>query len=119
MLQLRSYLKVSDRTGIVNAQCLKVLGGRKNLIAYLGDMILASVKQINVQRLALAKARLQKRFKKGTMHRILLLRSQINYQRQSYVFIKFNENAGITVNRRRVPVSNRMYGPLVREFSFP
>lgn len=117
MLQLTSFVKVADRTGVVLGQCLKVLGGRKNLIANLGDMFLVSVKRINVHRLSFAKVRIQKRFQRGTMHRILLLRSQVNYRRQPYAFVRFNENAGIVVNRRRVPISNRMYGPLIREFS--
>lgn len=117
MIQLTTYLKVCDRTGVVLGQCIKVLGPRKNLIAKLGDMILVSVKRINIRRLALAKARIQKRFQRGSMHRVMVLRAQINYQRQSYAFVRFNENAAIVVNRRRIPLSNRMYGPLIREFS--
>lgn len=117
MLQLTSYVKVCDRTGVVVGQCIKVLGPRKRLIAILGEMILVSVKRINVRRLSLAKLRIQKRFQKGTMHRVLILRTQVNYQRQSYAFVRFNENAAIVVNRRRIPLSNRMFGPLIREFT--
>jgi len=117
MLQLNSMVKVCDRTGLVMAQCLKVLGARKRKIAVLGGLILVSVKRINVVRLSFVKPRIRKKFQRGTMHRILLLRSQVNYQRQPYAFVRFNENAGVVVNRRRVPVSNRMFGPLIREFS--
>lgn len=117
MLQLTSYLKVCDRTGIVTGQCIKVLGPRKKLIGKLGDMILVTVKRVNVRRLSFVKVRLQKRFQRGTLHRVLILRTQVNYQRQSYAYIRFNENAAIVVNRRRIPISNRMYGPLIREFS--
>lgn len=117
MLQLSSYVKVCDRTGVVAGQCIKVLGARKRLIAGLGEMILVSVKRVNVRRLSLAKLRIQKRFQKGTMHRVLILRTQVNYQRQTYAFVRFNENAAIVVNRRRIPLSNRMFGPLIREFT--
>lgn len=117
MLQLTSYVKVCDRTGVVTGQCIKVLGPRKRLIAILGEMILVSVKRINIKRLSLAKLRIQKRFQRGTMHRVLILRTQVNYQRQSYAFVRFNENAAIVVNRRRIPLSNRMFGPLIREFT--
>lgn len=117
MLQLNSMVKVCDRTGLVLAQCIKVLGGRKRQTASLGDVVLVSVKRINVVRLSFIKPRIRKKFQRGTLHRILLLRSQTNFQRQSYTHVRFNENAGLVVNRRRVPVSNRMFGPLIREFS--
>lgn len=117
MLQLTSFVKVCDRTGIVFGQCLKVLGPRKRRISALGDVILISVKRINVHRLSFAKPRIQKKFQRGTLHRVLVLRSQVNYQRQSYAFVRFNENAALVVNKRRVPISNRLFGPLIREFS--
>jgi ribosomal protein L14 len=44
MIQLGTILKVTDRTGIVLVQCIKVLGPAKTKIAYLGQVILVSVK---------------------------------------------------------------------------
>lgn len=117
MLQLRSRVKICDRTGIVEGLCIKVLGGRKNLIGNLGDMLLISVSRINVRRLTFIKARLQKRFQKGTLHRVLVVRNKVNHQRQTFVFVRFNENATLAVNRRRIPVSNRLFGPIIREFT--
>lgn len=117
MLQLNSLVKVCDRTGLVTAQCLKVLGARKKRVAILGGLVLVSVKRINVFRLSFVKPRIRKKFQRGTMHRLLLLRSKVNFERQSYSFVRFDENAALVVNRRRVPVSNRMFGPLIREFS--
>jgi ribosomal protein L14 len=110
-------VKICDRSGVVLAQCIKVLGPRKNRIASLGGLFLVSVKRINVFRLSFVKPRIRKKFQRGTLHRVLLLRSQVNFQRQPFAFVRFNENAGIIVNRRRVPVSNRFFGPLIREFS--
>ena len=111
-------VKICDRSGVVLAQCIKVLGSRKNRTANLGGLMLVSVKRINVFRLSLIKPRIRKKFQLGTLHRVLLLRSQVNFQRQPYAYVRFNENAGLIVNRRRIPVSNRFFGPLVREFSF-
>lgn len=98
-------------------QCIKVLGARKRRVASLGGVFLSTAKQINVVRLSFIKPRIRKKFQRGTLHRILLLRSRFNYQRQPYSHVRFNENAGIVVNRRNVPVSNRLFGPLVREFT--
>jgi large subunit ribosomal protein L14 len=44
MVQLGSLLKVTDKTGVVLVQCIKVFGYSKRRIAFLGDVILVSVK---------------------------------------------------------------------------
>jgi ribosomal protein L14 len=33
------------------------------------------------------------------------------------IFIKFNENAVVLVNKKIVPVSNRVYGPVLTELA--
>ena len=45
MIQLGSILKVTDKTGVVLVQCIKILGvSSKKKIAFIGDVILVSVK---------------------------------------------------------------------------
>lgn len=117
MLQLNSLFKITDRTGLVTVQCIKILGARKKRVALLGSVMLVSVKRINVFRLSFVKPRIRKKFQRGTLHRAMLLRSKKNFQKQSYAFVRFDENAGLVVNRRRMPVSNRVFGPIVREFT--
>jgi len=114
MIQLGTILKITDKTGVVLGQCIKVLNVRNNRIAGIADLILISVKWINVKRLALAKARIQKRYKLGTMHRALIIRVKTNYQVIPGVHVRFNENAAIIVSKRRVALSNRVYGPVLR-----
>jgi len=94
---------------------IRVFGYSKKRIAYIGDVILISVKWLNIKRFKLFKLRWQKRFSLGTMHRGLVIRSKMNYCRTSGVFIRFNENAIVLVNKRVVPVSNRVYGPVLKE----
>lgn len=62
------------------------------------------------------KARVQKRFMKGTIHRALIVRTKVNYQRIVGLYIKFNVNSIVIVTRNIVPVTNRVYGPILREF---
>lgn len=116
MIQLGTILKVADKTGMVLVQCIKVLGYSRKKTAFLGDMVLVSVKWINPRRFAFLKERKQKRYAVGTMHRALLIRSKVNFRRLSGYFIKFNENAVVIVNRRGAPYSRRIYGPILREF---
>ena len=44
MIQVRSFLNVTDKTGVVLGQCIKVLGPFHKKIAKLGDVILISVR---------------------------------------------------------------------------
>jgi len=114
MIQLGTILKITDKTGVVLGQCIKVLNVRNHRIAGIGDVILISVKWVNVKRLALAKARIQKRYKIGTMHRAMIIRTRTNYQIMAGVHVRFNENAAIIVSKKRIALSNRVYGPVLR-----
>jgi ribosomal protein L14 len=46
MIQVGSILKVSDKTGVVLVQCIKVLGNARKRIAFLGDVILVTVQRL-------------------------------------------------------------------------
>jgi large subunit ribosomal protein L14 len=115
MVQQGSILKVTDRTGVVLVQCIKVLGSSKKGIAYLGDIILVSVKKINTKQFQGTALRKKRKFLKGTLHRGLIVRTKVNYKRLNGVFIKFNENSLVLVNKRSVPISNRINGPILKE----
>ena len=45
MIQMYTYLDVADNTGAKEVMCIQVLGGSKRRVAYLGDIIRASVKK--------------------------------------------------------------------------
>jgi len=115
MIQQGTILKVSDKTGVVLVQCIKVFGSYKKRIAFLGDVVLVSVKRINPRKFQNVKFFKKKRFFKGTLHRGLIIRTRYNYCRMMGVFIRFNENSVVIVNKRCVPITNRIYGPVLRE----
>jgi large subunit ribosomal protein L14 len=116
MLQLKSIAIATDKTAVVFVQCLKVLKSFKKRIALIGDLILICVQSINITKHRNMKARLQKRFRIGSIHRALIVRSKTNYMRIPGIFIKFNKNHVVLVTKQVVPVSNRVYGPVLREF---
>jgi len=116
MIQVNTILNVSDKTGVVLVKCIKVLNTRKSRIAFLGDVLIVSVKRINPKKIKKVKLFKKKRYFKGTIHRGLILRSCVNFKRLASILIKFNENTVVLVNRNFVPVSNRVYGPILQEF---
>jgi large subunit ribosomal protein L14 len=115
MIQAGTVLKVCDKTGVVLVQCVKVFGSAKRRVALIGDVILVSVKKINPKKFQNVKLFKKKKFFKGTLHRGLVVRSKVNYCRMPGIFVRFNENSVVLVNKKVVPISNRVYGPILRE----
>lgn len=115
MIQLGSIVKVTDKTCVVLAQCIKILGASKKRKAILGDLMLVAVQWINPRKFSRLKIRLQQKFLKGSIHRGLLIRGKMGFVRLPGIRIKFDENSVVLVTRRVVPVSNRVYGPVLRE----
>lgn len=64
MIQAGTMLKVTDKTGVVLVQCIKVFGPIRKRIAYLGDVVLVSVKKINIKKLTSLKAKKKKNIQK-------------------------------------------------------
>lgn len=116
MIQLRTLLWAVDKTAIVKVYCIKTLKSSKKRIANLGDLIIVCVNSINIKKFLKLKARFQKRFNVGTIHRALIVRAKVNYQRINGIFFKFGENCIVIVSKQVVPLSNRVYGPILREF---
>ena len=115
MIQAGTVVKVCDKTGVVLAICIKVIGSSKKRIAFLGDIILVAVKRINPKKFKKIKLFRRKKFLKGTLHRALIVRTKINFSRLPGLFIRFNENSVVLVNKKIVPISNRVYGPILIE----
>jgi len=115
MVQVGTLVKVTDKTGIVLAVCIKVFGPMRKRIAFLGDVILVSVKKFNLKKIALGKVKKRRKFFKGSLVRGLLVRTKVNFCRMPGIYIKFNENTIVIVNKKVVPISNRVFGPILRE----
>lgn len=115
MVQVGTVVNVIDKTGVILGQCIKVIGSSKKRIAYIGNVIVVSVKKINVKKFRYQKWKKKKRFIVGTVHRALLVRGRKNFRRVEGIFLKFDENSVVFVNRNIVPVTNRVFGPILRE----
>lgn len=115
MIQVGTICKVTDKTGVVEVKCIKVFGSAKRRVAKLGEMVIVAVRRINPKILHKIKWHRRKKFLKGTIHRALIIRAKVNYCRWPGVMIKFNENTVVLVNKKAVPLSNRVYGPVLKE----
>ncbi|MDR0849054.1 MAG: 50S ribosomal protein L14 [Propionibacteriaceae bacterium] len=105
MIQQESRLKVADNTGAKELLCIRVLGGSKRRYAYLGDTIVATVKD------AIPGGGV----KKGEVVKAVVVRTVKEHRRVDGSYIKFDENAAVILRADGEPRGTRIFGPVARE----
>ena len=116
MIQQGTLIKITDHTGISLVMCIKALYSQKRKIVRWAGLASVSVRKINTKRFYRLDTKKKSKFIKGTLHKVFLIRSKKNFNRVNGVYIKFNENSGILVNKKKVPISTRVNGPVLKEF---
>ncbi|MBN18192.1 MAG: 50S ribosomal protein L14 [Chloroflexi bacterium] len=105
MIQQYTRLKVADNSGAKTISCIGVPGGTGRQYAWLGDVIVASVKEA-----APASA-----VKKGEVVRAVVVRTSKPHGREDGSRIKFDDNAAVIINDEKMPRGTRIFGPVARE----
>lgn len=105
MVQERSILEVADNSGAKRVQCIKVVGGSHRKYAWLGDVIVVSIKE----------AIPDSNVKKGTKAKAVVVRARKEQRRPDGSYIRFDQNAVVLINPQGEPVGTRIFGPVARE----
>lgn len=105
MIQMQTILDVIDNSGAKRIQCIKVLGGSKRKYARLGDLIIASVKEVSPGG----------NVKKKDVVRAVVVRTTKELRRNDGSYIKFDHNAAVLLNNQNEPIGTRIFGPVARE----
>jgi len=105
MIQTFTRLKVADNTGAREIMCIKVLGGTRRRYAYVGDIIVASVKVSTPDATV----------KKGEVVKAVVVRTAKEYGRPDGSYIRFDENAAVILDKDQNPKGTRIFGPVARE----
>ena len=105
MIQLYSRLKVADNSGAKVISCIGVPGGSGRKYAWLGDVIVASVKEATPAGTV----------KKGEVIKAVIVRTAKAHRRKDGSHIKFDENAAVIIGDDRMPRGTRVFGPVARE----
>ncbi|MCD6218878.1 50S ribosomal protein L14 [Candidatus Calescamantes bacterium] len=105
MIGIYSRLNVADNTGVKIIKCIHVLGGGKKRYAFVGDIIVASVKD----------AIPTSNIKKGDKVRAVIVRTKREVRRKDGTYIKFDRNAAVIIDKAGNPIGTRIFGPIPRE----
>ena len=105
MIQVLSSLNVADNSGAKRVQCIRVLGATRRRYAYIGDIIIVSVKD----------AIPNTGVKKGEVAKAVIVRTKKEYGRPDGTYIRFSDNAAVLINEAKEPRGTRIFGPVARE----
>ena len=104
-VMMRTMLEVADNSGARKLQMILPLGGGTGLVAHLGDVITAAVKEAAPDGTA----------KKGTVVKAVIVRTRKETRRKDGTYIRFDQNAAVLINEAGEPVGTRVFGPVARE----
>jgi large subunit ribosomal protein L14 len=105
VIQKYTRLKVADNSGARLIMCIQVLGGTRRRYAGVGDIIVASVKQVQASA----------PIKKGEVVRAVIVRTAKGWQREDGSTIRFDDNAAVVLADKENPRGTRIFGPVARE----
>lgn len=104
MVQLRSYLTPADNSG---AKKLMIIGvpGRIGKIATLGDVVLCVVKGADPNG----------GVKDHEKVKVVIVRTRKEVRRFDGSYVRFDDNAGVVIDKQGMPIGTRVLGPIARE----
>jgi len=105
MIQEETVLEVADNTGAKKLKCFRVLGGTKRRYAYVGDIIIGSIKQADPKGSV----------KKGEVVKAVIVRTQNYIRRKDGSKLKFYDNSCVIIDDKNNPKGTRIFGTVAKE----
>jgi large subunit ribosomal protein L14 len=105
MIQLRSRLVPADNSGAKSLIAISLAGSTKKKTAHLGEVINCIVRG------AIPTGNVKDR----QMVKVLIVRTRKENRRKDGSYIRFDDNAGVVVDKDGNPVGTRIFGPVARE----
>ena len=105
MVQKESRLKVADNSGVREIGCISILGRGACKFASLGDVIVASTKQVTPQ----------SPIAKGVVIKAVVVRCRQSVVRPDGTQVRFDDNAAVIIDDQGNPRCTRVFGPVAQE----
>ena len=105
MIRMRTILDVADNTGAKKASCIGVIGRSGRLIAEVGDIISANIKE----------ATPDASIKQGEVVKGVVVRTKNRIRRPDGTSLRFDNNALVIIDTQKNPKGTRIFGPVPRE----
>lgn len=101
MISVGTIFKCSDNSGPILIKCIKIFKRKKK--GRIGDTVLVVIVTYNPR----------KKLKKGEMHKVVIIRTKFKTRINSSYY-SFSDNAGIVLNKKKLPMGSRLFGCSIR-----
>jgi len=105
MVQVGSRLKIADNSGAKELLLIGIPGNSLRKFAFVGDMVTCVVKGASSTGAV----------KDHTVVKAVIVRCKKETRRKDGSHIRFDDNAACVVNKDKVPVGTRVFGPVSRD----
>ena len=110
MIQKGTFLKVVDNSGAKAVCCIQVLKGYRKRYAFVGDIVVVSVKSLRSKRRSFS------RIKKGEVLKALVVRTKRSLMAYSSDSLEFFENSAVLLNPQYKLIGTRIFGSIPISF---
>lgn len=105
MIQLRTILNVADNSGARRLRVIHVHGGSKRRFGHLADIVSAAVDRADPHGMV----------KDKEIVKAVIVRTRKEKRRSDGSYIRFDDNAGVVIDKEGNPKGTRVFGPIARE----
>jgi large subunit ribosomal protein L14 len=105
MVQKETLLKIADNSGARTAKIIGIPGYSKRKSVSLGDVVVVAIQR------AMPNAAL----KKHEVEKAVIVRVRKEYNRKNGVYVRFDDNAAVIIDKKGDPKGTRIFGPVARE----
>lgn len=105
MIRLRTILTPADNTGAKALRVIHIYRGFKRSTGSVGDTVAAVVDQADTSGIV----------KDSEIVRVVVVRTKKEVRRQDGTYIRFDDNAGVVVDKDGNPRGTRVFGPIAKE----
>jgi len=105
MVQRETLLKIADNSGARIGKVIGIPGYSNRKSASLGDRVVVSIQR------AMPNAAL----KKHQVEKAVIVRVRKEYNRKNGLYVRFDDNAAVIIDKKGDPKGTRIFGPVARE----
>lgn len=112
MIQKGSFLSVIDNSGAKSVCCIRIVGGYRKRYAFLGDVLVVSVKTLRNKRRSSSKV------KKGDVLRAAVVRTKRRIVSFSGNSLSFKQNSVVLMNKQNKIIATRVFGSVPKQLNY-
>lgn len=115
MINVGTYVKVSDNSGARFAMCIKIYGGNNLKPVTIGSIILVTIKRAIPKDKQVNRINKRRKIIKGTVYKAIVIRVRKSVRRKSGEIVSFGDNAVVLIKDQDTLLCTRVFGPVSSE----